>query len=188
MEYTFCHFIIISVKYNKWPNNLSWFKILMPHSISLAESMNLEHSITVWSHERYPVHLQCLRNIKNKIPWFPGHDTIFKSKRDYVRNEQKLLEYIQYTQIWQVLLVICSYATFICYILLLLALIVFFIKYWKTMQAMLMAFITTNTRNSSIPSTKVNSISRTFPPFFMIKIPKEEEIVKKYKKSKACNW
>ena len=46
------------------------------------------------------------------------------------------------------------------------------------MQAMLMAFITTNMSNSGIPSAKANSISRTFPPLFMIKIPEEEEIVK----------
>ena len=45
------------------------------------------------------------------------------------------------------------------------------------MQAMLTAFITTNTSNSGIPSAKANSISRTFPPLFMIKIPKEEKIV-----------
>ena len=38
----------------------------MPHSFSLAVSMNLEHSIKEGSHERYPVHLQCLRNIKKK--------------------------------------------------------------------------------------------------------------------------
>ena len=31
--------------------------------------------------------------------------------------------------------------------------------------------------NSVIPSAKANSISRTFPPLFMIKIPKEEQIV-----------
>ena len=43
----------------------------MPHSISLAESMNLEHSINVRSDERYPVHLKCLRNIKKiKYPDF----------------------------------------------------------------------------------------------------------------------
>ena len=41
------------------------------------------------------------------------------------------------------------------------------------MQAMLMAFITTNTSNSGIPSAKANSISRTF----MIKIPEEEQII-----------
>ena len=43
----------------------------MPHSISLAESINLEHSIKVESHERYPVHLKCLRNIRKiKYPDF----------------------------------------------------------------------------------------------------------------------
>ena len=43
----------------------------MPHSFSLAVSMNLEHSIKEGSHERYPVHLQCLRNIKKiKYPDF----------------------------------------------------------------------------------------------------------------------
>ena len=45
------------------------------------------------------------------------------------------------------------------------------------MQAMLTAFITMNTSNSGIPSAKANSISRTFPPLFMIKIPEEEQIV-----------
>ena len=47
---------------------------------------------------------------------------------------------------------------------------------------MLMAFITTNTSNSGIPFTKANSISRTFPPLFMIKIPKEEQIVEDLQK------
>ena len=42
---------------------------------------------------------------------------------------------------------------------------------------MLMAFITMNMSNSGIPSTKANSISRTFPPLFTIKIPGEEKIV-----------
>ena len=33
--------------------------------------MSLEHSINVQSHERYPVHLKCLRNIKKiKYPDF----------------------------------------------------------------------------------------------------------------------
>ena len=45
------------------------------------------------------------------------------------------------------------------------------------MQAVLMAFITTNASNSGIPSAKANSISRTFPPLFMIKIPEEDQIV-----------
>ena len=45
------------------------------------------------------------------------------------------------------------------------------------MQAMLMPFITMNMSNSGIPSTKENSISRTFPPLFRIKISEEEKIV-----------
>ena len=54
---------------------------------------------------------------------------IFKSQKDYVRNKQKLLEYIHYTQMWQVLLVIFFYVAFTCDILLVITLIVFFIKY-----------------------------------------------------------
>ena len=42
---------------------------------------------------------------------------------------------------------------------------------------MLMAFITMNMNNSGISSAKVNPISRTFPPLFMIKISEEEKIV-----------
>ena len=101
---------------------------------------------------------------------------ISKSQKDYVRNKQKLSEYICYAQMWQVLSVIFSYAAFTCDIILVLTLIIFFIRYQKTMHAMLMAFITMNTSNSGIPSTKANSISRTFPPLFMIKISEEEKI------------
>ena len=101
----------------------------------------------------------------------------FKSQKDYVRNKQKLLKYICYAQMWQVLSVIFSCVAFTCNILFVITLIVFFIKYQKTMQAMLTAFITMNMSNSGIPSTKANSISRTFPPLFTIKIPEEEQIV-----------
>ena len=73
--------------------------------------------------------------------------------------------------------VIFSYAAFTCDIILVIILIVFFIRYQKTMQAMLVAFITMNMSNSGIPSTKANPISRTFPPLFTIKISKEEKIV-----------
>ena len=97
----------------------------------------------------------------------------FKSQKDYVRNKQKLSEYIHYAQMWQVLSVIFSYVAFTCNIILVITLIIFFIRYQKTMQAMLMAFITMNMSNSGIPT----SISRTFPPLFMIKIPQEEQIV-----------
>ena len=73
--------------------------------------------------------------------------------------------------------VIFSYAAFTCNILLVITLIIFFIRYQKTMQAMLIAFITMNMGNSGIPSAKSNSVSRTFLPLFMIKIPEEEQIV-----------
>ena len=101
---------------------------------------------------------------------------IFKSQKDYIKNKQKLLEYICYAQKWQVLSVIFSYMAFTCDIILVLTLIVFFIRYQKTMQAMLMAFITMNMSNSGIPSTKANPISRTFPPLFTIKMSEEEKI------------
>ena len=99
---------------------------------------------------------------------------IFKSLKDYVRNKQKLFEYIHYAQMWQVLLVIFSHVAFTCNIILVITLIIFFIRYQKMMQAMLMAFITMNTSNSGIPSAKANPISRTFPPLYMIKISEEE--------------
>ena len=44
------------------------------------------------------------------------------------------------------------------------------------MQAMLVAFINTNT--SSIPPSKANPISRTFLPLFTINLPKEVQIIK----------
>ena len=50
------------------------------------------------------------------------------------------------------------------------------------MQAMLMAFITTNMSNSGIPPTKANPTSRTFPPLFAIKISEGEKIVEDLRK------
>ena len=44
------------------------------------------------------------------------------------------------------------------------------------MQAMLAAFITTNT--SGIPPSKANPIGRTFPPLFTINLPEEDQKVK----------
>ena len=79
---------------------------------------------------------------------------------------------------WQVLSVMFSYVAFICDIILVITLIVFFIRYRKTMQAILMAFITMNMNNSGIPSTKTNLIGRTFPTLLTIKIPEEEKVVK----------
>ena len=82
-------------------------------------------------------------------------------------------------------MVIFSYMAFICDIILVITLIIFFIRYRKMMQAMLTAFITTNMSHSGIPSTKANSISRTFPLLFMIKISKEEKIVEDLQEIKS---
>ena len=54
---------------------------------------------------------------------------IFKSQKDYVRNKQKLSQYIHYAQNWQVLSFIFSCAAFTCNIILVLTLIIFFIRY-----------------------------------------------------------
>ena len=56
---------------------------------------------------------------------------IFKSQKDYIRNKQKLSEYIHYAQMWQVLSVIFSYAAFTCDIILVPTLIIFFIRYQR---------------------------------------------------------
>ena len=53
------------------------------------------------------------------------------------------------------------------------------------MQALLTTFITTNMSNSGIPSSKANSISRTFPPLFTIKISQSEQIVEDLQEIKS---
>ena len=81
---------------------------------------------------------------------------IFKSKQNFNRNKEKILEYIKYTENWQVVSVICSYAAMACDILLIIAMIVFLLKYRKTMQAMLAAFIQINTKNTGIQSVQAD--------------------------------
>ena len=93
---------------------------------------------------------------------------IFKSKQDFNRNKEKSSEYIKYSENWQVILVICSYTAMACNILLIVTMIVFFLKYRKTMQAMLAAFLQTNTKNSGIQSVQADQIGRTYPPLFTI--------------------
>ena len=101
---------------------------------------------------------------------------IFKSHNDYVRNKRKFLQYLKYTETGQSVSVICSYAAFLCDILLIVMFIAFFLKYCKTMQAILAAFITTDT--SGIPPTKANPIGRMFPSLFTINLPEDDLIVK----------
>ena len=45
------------------------------------------------------------------------------------------------------------------------------------MQAMLTAFLQINTKNTGIQSVQADHIGRTYPPLFMINLPKEEEIM-----------
>ena len=146
--------------------NLLTLEFVLP-SVNDDEDLILEEeNLDIYAHlENVLVHMTETQDI-----------TIFKSQKDYVR-KQKLSEYMHYAQMWQGLSVIFSYAAFTCNIILVLTLIVFFIRYQKIMQAMLMAFITMNMSNYGIPSAKANSISRTFPPLFTIKIPEEEQIV-----------
>ena len=155
--------------------NLPTLELVLPPVDDDKDLILKEENLEIYEHlENVLVHVTEMQNI-----------VIFKSKRDYVRNKQELSEYNIYAQKWQVPLVICSYVAFTCDILLVLTLIVFFIKYQKTMQAMLTAFITTNMSNSGIPSTKANSISRTFPPLFTIKIPEEEQIIEDLQEIKS---
>ena len=102
---------------------------------------------------------------------------IFKLKQDFNQNKEKISEYIKYAENWQVISVICSYTAMACHVLLIVTMIVFFLKYCKSMQAMLAAFLQTNTKNSSIQSVQANQIGRTYPPLFTINLPKEEEIL-----------
>ena len=146
--------------------NLPTLEFMLPPVNDDEDLILEEENLEIYAHlENVLVHMIDMQDV-----------AIFKSQKSYVRNKQKLLEYICYAQTWQVLLVIFFYAAFTCDTVLVITLIVFFIRYQKTMQAMLMAFITMNTSNSGIPSAKANPISKTFPPLFMIKIFEEEKI------------
>ena len=113
---------------------------------------------------------------------------IFKSKQDFNRNKEKILEYIKYAENWQVISVICSYMAMACDILLIVTMIVFFLKYHKTMQVMLAAFLQTNTKNSGIQSVQADLIGRTYPLLFTRNLLKEEEILDDLKEISAMEY
>ena len=50
---------------------------------------------------------------------------IFKSKQDFNRNKEEILQYIKYAENWQVASVMCSYTAMACDILLIVAMIAF---------------------------------------------------------------
>ena len=102
---------------------------------------------------------------------------IFKLNQDFNKNKEKISQYIKYAENWQVASVICSYTAMACDVLLIVAMIIFLLKYRKTMQAMLAAFLQTNTKNSAIQPVQADQMGRTYPPLFMINLPKEEEII-----------
>ena len=97
---------------------------------------------------------------------------IFKSKQDFNKNKEKILQYIKYAKNWQVTSVICSYTAMACDVLLIIAMIVFLLKYHKTMQVMLAAFLQMNTKNAGIQSVQADQIGRTYPLLFTLNIPK----------------
>ena len=102
---------------------------------------------------------------------------IFKSKQDFNKNKEKILQYIKYAENWQVMSVICSYAAMACDVLLVVAMIAFLLKYCKTMQAMLTAFLQMNNKNTGIQSVQADHICRTYPSLFTLNLPKDEEII-----------
>ena len=101
---------------------------------------------------------------------------IFKSKQDFNKNKEKILQYIKYAENWQVVSFICSYTAMACDVLLIVAMIAFLLKYCKTMEAMLAAFIQMNTKNTGIQSVQADQIGRTYPLLFTLNLPKEEQI------------
>ena len=102
---------------------------------------------------------------------------ISKSKQDFNKNKEKILQYIKYAENWLVVSVICSYTAMACDVLLIVAMITFLLKYHKTMQVMFAAFLQMNTKNTGIQSVQADQIGRTYPLLFTLNLPKEEEII-----------
>ena len=99
--------------------NLQTLEFVLPPVNDDEDLILEEENLEIYAHlENVLVHMIDTQDI-----------AIFKSQKDYVRNKQKLSEYIHYTQMWQVLLVIFSYAAFTCNIVLVVTLIIFFIRY-----------------------------------------------------------
>ena len=113
---------------------------------------------------------------------------IFKSKQKFNQNKEKISKYIKYAENWQVISIICSYTAIACDVLLIVTMIVFFVKYHNAMQAMLTAFLQTNTKNSGIQLVQADQIGRTYPPLFTINLLKEEEILDDLKEISAMEY
>ena len=113
---------------------------------------------------------------------------IFKSKQDFNKNKEKILQYIKYAENWQVASVICSYTAMACDVLLIIAMIAFLLKYHKTMQVMLTAFLQMNPKNTGMQSVQADQIGRTYPPLFTLNLPREEEIIDDLREISAMEY
>ena len=84
--------------------NLSTLEFVLPPVNDDEDLILKEENLEIYVHlEKVLVHMIDTKYI-----------AIFKSKKDYTRNKQKLLEYICYVQMWQVLSVTFSYVAFTC--------------------------------------------------------------------------
>ena len=113
---------------------------------------------------------------------------IFKLNKDFNKNKEKISQYIKYAENWQVASVMCSYTAMACDVLLIVAMIVFLLKYQKTMQAMLAAFLQSNTKNNAIQAAQADRIGKTYPVLFTINLPKEEEIIDDFREITAMEY
>ena len=113
---------------------------------------------------------------------------IFKLKQDFNKNKEKISQYIKYAENWQVVSVICSYTAMACDVLLIIAMIVFLLKYHKMMQAMLAAFLQMNTKITGLQLAQADQIGRTYPPLFILNLPKEEEIIDDLREISAMEY
>ena len=105
--------------------NLPTLEFVLPPVNDDEDIILKEENLEIYVHlENVLVHMIDMQDV-----------AIFKSQKDYVRNTQKLSEYIHYAQMWQVLSIIFSYVAFTCDIVLVITLIIYFIRYQKIMQA-----------------------------------------------------
>ena len=78
----------------------------MFHSISHEEPMDKKHSINLCNHERYLVHLKCLRNIK-KIK-YPDFQAMTRVHSNNTRTELIALTETNYVPLRQVQISLCA--------------------------------------------------------------------------------
>ena len=136
---------------------------------------DLDEDVSILEEDNSPIYAYLNNVLVHMID--KQQTAIFKSNQDFNKNKEKISQYIKYAENWQVASVICSYTAMACDVLLIVAMIVFLLKYQKTMQAMLTAFLQSNTKNNAIQAAQADWIGRTYPPLFTINLPKEEEII-----------